>query len=79
MKHECILSEWNECRNSIARFDNYLLRLRLLGFSVFTLIFTALSGLAGSRSVQTHFTIEAILFAISTLSLFVLAIYILNI
>jgi hypoxanthine phosphoribosyltransferase len=78
MKFENIALEWKECRKTVARFDNYLLRLRLLGFSVFTLTFTAIVGAAGSTSEKITFTAESLLLAIMTLSLFVLAIYILD-
>jgi len=47
MEFKNVVSEWKECRASIARFDGYLLRLRILGFSVFALVFTLISGLSG--------------------------------
>ncbi len=78
MKTQRLISEWKECRDTIGRFDNYLLRLRLLGFSIFTLLFTAIVGAAGIKIGQSSITPEALLFAILTLSLFVLAIYILD-
>jgi len=78
MKTQRLILEWKECRDTIGRFDNYLLRLRLLGFSIFTLLFTAIVGAAGIKIGQSSITPEALLFAILTLSLFVLAIYILD-
>lgn len=78
MKFENIALEWRECRNTVARFDNYLLRLRLLGFSIFTLTFTVIAGATGSKSGEFEINREAILLAIITLNLFVLAIYILD-
>lgn len=78
MKTERVISEWKECRNTIGRFDNYLLRLRLLGFSIFTLLFTAIVGAGGTKKGISAFTPEALLFVILTLTLFVLAIYILD-
>jgi hypoxanthine phosphoribosyltransferase len=87
------MSEWQECRKTIARFDDYLLRLRLLGFSVFTLTFMAIVAAVGSESStelrsnilqksdilkKLFFAPASLLIAIFTLSLFVLAIYILD-
>ncbi|MHB8791340.1 MAG: phosphoribosyltransferase [Desulfobulbaceae bacterium] len=78
MKSDNLISEWSECRNTIGRFDGYLLNLRLLGFSVFTLLFTAISGVAGSKKAMMFFSPDALLFSVIILSLFVLAIYILD-
>ena len=78
MKFKNIVKEWEECRNTVTRFDNYLLRLRLLGFSVFTLIFTSITGAIGGKEEEMTFNPTAILFAVIILGLFVLAIYILD-
>lgn len=79
MKSESIIFEWKECRDTIGRFDNYLLRLRLLGFSVFTLLFTTIIGVAGiKKGVVSALTPATLLFAILTLTLFIVSIYILD-
>jgi len=78
MKSESLALEWKECRDTIGRFDNYLLKLRLLGFSTFTLLFMAIVGISGVKQTNSTLTPEGLLFAIITLSLFVLAIYFLD-
>lgn len=78
MDFETALQEWLECRRTVARFDDYLLRLRLLGFSIFALLFTGISGLAGSSVAVEGLRPETLLFALITLSLYVSAIYILD-
>jgi hypoxanthine phosphoribosyltransferase len=93
MEFKNVIAEWQECRKTVARFDDYLLRLRLLGFSVFTLTFTAIVAAVGSESSpevkssilqktdipkKLIFAPTSLLIALFTLSLFVLAIYILD-
>ena len=78
MKFENIAFEWKECRSAVARFDDYLLKLRLLGFSVFTLVFTAITGASGLGLAKGNISYEALLLAIAVLVIFVLAIYILD-
>jgi len=78
MKIDNIISEWTECRNTIGRFDTYLLKLRLLGFSIFTLLFTTITGFAGAEKKSAIVSYETILFSIIILIIFILAIYILD-
>lgn len=77
-----VLEEWKECRNSIARFDNYLLRLRTMGFSVFTVLFAIISGFTSRFSLNNDdsksINSEMIIAALIGLSIYVLAIYILD-
>ena len=75
---ENVISEWQECRNTIARFDGYLLRIRLLGFSVFTLLFTTITSVSGVKSGIHEFSPHTIIIAILILSLFEVAVYILD-
>ncbi len=77
-RSEHIFQEWLECRRTIARFDDYLLRVRTLGFSVFALLFTGIAGLAGSTVSVQALSPEALLFALLTLSIYVGAIYVLD-
>lgn len=80
MNASIVVQEWQECRNTIGRFDGYLLQLRLLGFSVFTVLFTVVSAISqitiGGKAIDI--SSESILIALLTLSLFVAAIYILD-
>ena len=78
MNTENLLTEWKECRDTIGRFDNYLFRLRLLGFSSFTLLFMAIVGISETKISESTLTPATLLFAISSLSLFILAIYFLD-
>jgi len=78
IKTENVTFEWKETRDTIGRFDNYLLKLRILGFSIFTIFFTTIVGIAGIKKEIDTFTPETILFAILILTLFVLSIYILD-
>lgn len=78
MTFDKIFIEWKECRDTIAKFDSYLLRLRLTGFSVFTLLFTAITGVAGKQDSLASYMPEALFFSIVTLSLFVVGIYMLD-
>ncbi len=78
MRSENVILEWKDCRETIARFDNYLLRLRILGFSVYALLFSAIAGAAGIEKATAFLSPEALLFALITLSLYLTAIYILD-
>lgn len=43
MNNENVFQEWQECRNTIGRFDGYLFRIRILGFSIFLAGLTAIA------------------------------------
>jgi hypoxanthine phosphoribosyltransferase len=82
MRAEHILSEWKECRDTIGRFDGYLLKIRLLGVSIFTLLFTTITVMfekherAGTIIAATTYTI--FVYALIALILFITTIYILD-
>jgi hypoxanthine phosphoribosyltransferase len=78
MRSNDILFEWEKCRDTIERFDGYLLQIRLLGASVFTILFTAITAAAASVNrlgISLH---KSLLFALIALILFVVSVYILD-
>jgi hypoxanthine phosphoribosyltransferase len=78
MHAENIIAEWKECRDTIGRFDSYLLKIRLVGVSVFTLLFTAITGIMGSGSGAAAFSHRAFVYSLIALLLFIATIYILD-
>jgi hypoxanthine-guanine phosphoribosyltransferase len=78
MRSEYVISEWKECRETIARFDGYLLQIRLLGVSVFTITFTIIAGITWSDGELAKFSNELFVYSLVALLLFVATIYILD-
>gem|GEM_PF-71953 len=78
MKLENVIKEWTECRNAIARFDDYLLKIRLTGFSIFTLTFTAIAGVSGGLIEKIVGKSDFLVLADFILSIFILAVYFLD-
>jgi len=78
MKPENIIREWTECRNAIARFDDYLLKIRLTGFSIFTLTFTGIAGVSGGLIEKIVGKSDFLILADFILSIFILAVYFLD-
>jgi len=78
MKIESVIKEWTECRNAIARFDDYLLKIRLTGFSIFTLTFTGIAGVSGGLVEKIIVKSDFLILADFILSLFILAVYFLD-
>src|ERR1700733_11693083 len=79
MTNNNVTSEWKECRDSIARFDGYLFRLRLSAFTVFTLVFSALVSGSSLKDLEVVFQkTDNILFIFAALCTYILAIYMLD-
>lgn len=78
MQFENIIIEWKECRKSIARFDDYLLRLRLAGFLGFVFLFGAAAVVGLSQGGFSSSASEVLLFLIIAIVMFVLAVYVLD-
>lgn len=82
MRPEDIITEWQKCRESIGRLDDYLLKIRLLGVSVFTLLFIAIAGVV-TTVAEKKISIAAsasstFMFALIALLLFIATIYVLD-
>jgi len=82
MRSEDIITEWQKCRETIGRLDDYLLKIRLLGVSVFTLLFIAIAGVItsiGDKKISiAASTSSTFMFALIALLLFIATIYILD-
>jgi hypothetical protein len=57
---DALLKEWNECRATIARYENYLQDLRKFGFSLVTVLLTA-SAFLGAKASSTTVPVAATL------------------
>jgi len=79
MKSKNIFEEWKECRHTIGRFDEYLVKIRLVGFSGFTLLLTTVIGVIALKKVElSNLSGDLLLVGVLTLLLFETAVYILD-
>lgn len=72
-----LVIEWCEARKTIARFDGYLLRLRILAFSSFTILFVAAAGITKTK-LEDLIVLELILIALALLYFYISVIFILD-
>lgn len=78
MHTENILSEWRECRDTISRFDGYLLKTRLLGISVFAIVYTAIAVFMAESGSLWVFPHASFMYALIALQLFIATIYMID-
>lgn len=72
-----LLAEWNESRRTIARFDGYLLRLRVLAASSFSIFLVAIIGLLRAKPNSSEL-VEFSLIALGLLHFYISVIFVLD-
>lgn len=78
MEHkDALIAEWNESRKTIARFDGYLLKLRILAISVFSILLIIAIGLLRADP-QNSVLIESSLLTLTLIFLYICVVFMLD-
>ncbi|MCB1926745.1 MAG: hypothetical protein KDH17_01790 [Rhodocyclaceae bacterium] len=75
--NDILVSEWKEARHTIARFDGYLLKLRILAASAFSIFLVAAAGVLKLDPTNGHLE-ELVLVALGLLAFYISVVFVLD-